>query len=186
MSGTDDFSFVVEILRRRKVGWCVIGGMAVNAYVSPVYTADLDVVVAASDLHAVLEELKAADFRVKEFSYSINVQRRAGPAEKSSHMLMIQFSKAAEFQSFVDRAALHLVLGLDVPVAALADLVQSKLAAWGNPDRRYSKHVKDEADLVRLGELYPEIRILLPAAIQEGLEKQEQTFGNFSNYDPLE
>ncbi len=177
MSGTDDFAFVVEVLRRQRASWCVIGGMAVNTYVSPVYTADLDIVVVTEELPPILEELRAADFRIKHFPHSVNVQRRAGPAGRSSHMLMVQFSTTPEYQSFFEGAELRPVLGMDVPVAGIEDLIRSKLAAWESPDRRYSKHVKDEADLVRLGESYPHIRQLLPVAIQEGLERQDRTRG---------
>ena len=83
VNGTTDFSFVAGTLRRHGAGWCVIGGLAVNSYVTPVYTADLDLVVISTDLEPVLTDLRAADFRVKEFSFSINAQRRAGPDRKS-------------------------------------------------------------------------------------------------------
>ena len=174
MSGTTDFAFVVEVLRRHGAGWCVIGGMAVNAYVRPVYTADLDMVVVAADLAPVLADLRAADFRVKEFPYSINAQRRAGPTERASHMLMVQFSKAEEYQGFVDRAVLRPLLGLDVPVAAPLDLAQGKLSAWGNPLRREAKRSKDESDLLRLGEEFPEVYERLPVELRARLDRQRQ------------
>jgi hypothetical protein len=173
MSGTQDFSFVVETLSRHRAAWCVIGGMAVNAYVSPVYTADLDMVVVAADLPAVLAELAAADFRIKEFPDSVNAQRRAGVAQRASHMLMVHFSKSARYQPFVDRAVLRPILGLYVPVAVLEDVVQGKLWAWSDPDRRLSKHAKEEADLIRLGEVFPQVRSKLPAGIREALERQQ-------------
>lgn len=174
MSGTTDFAFVVEVLRRHGAGWCVIGGMAVNAYVRPVYTADLDMVVVAADLAPVLADLRAADFRIKEFAHSINAQRRAGPAERASHLLMVQFSKAAEYQGFVDRAVLRPLLGLDVPVAAPLDLAQGKLSAWGDPFRREAKRSKDESDLLRLGEEFPDVYERLPLELRARLDRQRQ------------
>ena len=48
MNGTTDFAFIVEVLRRRQADWCVIGGLPVNGYCEPVYTADFDLVVVAS------------------------------------------------------------------------------------------------------------------------------------------
>ena len=157
MGGTTDFAFVVESLRRHGAGWCVIGGMAVNSYVVPVYTADFDLVVVAADLAPILEDLRAADFRIKEFPYSINAQRRAGPTQRTDSMLMVQFSKPGEMQDFVDRAVLRPVLGFDVPVASLPDLVAAKLAAWSEPRRRPNKQRKDELDLLRLAEVYPDV-----------------------------
>lgn len=39
--GGGDFQATVELLERFSVPWCLIGGLAVNAYVEPVYTAEL-------------------------------------------------------------------------------------------------------------------------------------------------
>ena len=168
MGGTTDFTLVVESLRRHGAGWCVIGGMAVNSYVTPVYTADLDLVVVAADLAAVLAYLWAADWRIKEHLYSINAQRRAGPTQRADSMLMVQFSKPEEMQPYVDRAMLRPVLGLDVPVAALPDLVAAKVAAWSEPRRRPNKRRKDELDLLRLAETFPDVvDELLPAMLRQ-------------------
>ena len=157
MSGTTDFAQVVESLRRHGAEFCVIGGMAVNSYVTPVYTVDLDLVVMAADLAPVLDDLRAADWRIKEYPYSINAQRRAGPTERADSMLMVQFSKPEEMQSYVDRAVLRPIFGLDVPVAALPDLVAAKLAAWAEPRRRPNKRRKDELDVLRLAEAFPSV-----------------------------
>jgi hypothetical protein len=157
MSGTTDFAQVIASLRRHGAGFCVIGGMAVNSYVTPVYTVDLDLVVVTAYLAPVLDDLRAADWRVTEFPYSINAQRRAGPAERADSMLMVQFSKPEEMQPYVDRAVLRPILGLDVPVAALPDLVAAKLAAWAEPRRRPNKRRKDELDVLRLAEAFPSV-----------------------------
>ena len=168
MGGTTDFAFVAETLRRHGAGWCVIGGMAVNGYVEPVYTVDLDLVVVTAELEPVLADLRAADFRIKEFPYSVNAQRRVGPTQRTDSLLMVQFSKPAEMQPFVERAELRPILGLDVPVAALPDLVVAKIAAWSEPRRRLTKRVKDELDLLRLAEGYPSVvDPLLPIALRE-------------------
>ena len=163
MSGTTDFAQVVEALRRQSAEFCVIGGMAVNSYVTPVYTVDLDLVVVTAHLAPVLAELRAADWRITEYPYSINAQRRAGPSERTDSLLMVQFSKPEEMQPYIGRAALRPILGLDVPVAALPDLVAAKLAAWAEPRRRPNKRRKDELDLLRLAEAFPsEVDGLLP------------------------
>lgn len=177
MNGTTDFHFVVDCLRRHEADWCVIGGLAVNAYAPPVYTADLDLVVVATDFEAVLADLRAADFRVKEFEFSINAQRRAGPGGSSKSMLMVQFSKVERYRPFVARASLRPVFGMDVPVAALGDLVSSKTAAWIDPTRRESKRAKDESDLLRLGENHAEVISLLPAPLRERLQQQRERGG---------
>lgn len=178
MNGTKDFIFVADTLRRHGAGWCVIGGLAVNAYATAVYTADLDLVVVAADLEPVLADLRAADFRIKEFPFSINAQRRAGRTETSANMLMVQFTKPARYQSFVERAVLKQVFGVDVPVAALEDLVQGKLWAWNDSSRRPSKHAKDESDLFRLGEAHPEVVSMLPTELRAKIENRHFTSDN--------
>ena len=173
VNGTKDFIFVAKTLYRHGAGWCVIGGLAVNAYAAPVYTADLDLVVVTTDLEPVLADLRAADFRVKEFPFSTNAQRRAGRTETSANMLMVQFTKPDRYQSFVERAVLRTIFGIDVPVAALEDLVQGKLWAWNDSTRRPSKHAKDESDLLRLGEAYPEVILMLPMELRTKIEGRQ-------------
>ena len=178
MNGTKDFIFVVETLRRHGAGRCVIGGLAVNAYATPVYTADLALVVITADLEPVLADLRAADFRVKEFPFSANAQRRTGRTETSTNMLMVQFTKPDRYQSFVERAVWRTIFGMDVPVAALEDLVRGKLWAWNDPTRRAGKHLKDGTDLVRLGEACPEVLPMLPAELRVEIEKRRSAGDN--------
>lgn len=168
MNGTTDFAFVVEALRRHGARWCVIGGLAVNAYAEPVYTVDLDLVVIADDLEPILIDLRAADFKIKEFPFSINAQHRGNRLDgQTTNRLMVQFTRPECYQSFVDRAALRPVFGLDVPVASLADLVRGKLWAWSDPARRESKKQKDKLDLMRLAETFPgEVEPLLPEPLR--------------------
>ena len=120
-----------------------------------------------------LAELRAADFRVQEFEFSINAKRRAGPGGNAASMLMVQCSKVPRYQPFIARASLRTIFGVDVPVASLPDVVQGKLWAWSDPTRRESKRSKDESDLLRLGEAHPEIVPMLPGPLRERLERQQ-------------
>jgi hypothetical protein len=52
----------------------------------------------------------------------------------------------------------------------LKDIVQGKVWAWSDQQRRLSKRKKDELDLIRIGEAYPELREKLPAEIVSQLE----------------
>ncbi len=171
VEGTSDLFCVADVLQRHDVSWCLIGGLAINAYVAPVYTADCDLVVVAHGLGSVLADLTAADFRIKEFPFSVNAQRRLKPGEKSTHRLMVQFTRPERYQGFVDRAELRAVFGRDMPVAALPDLVQGKLWAWNDATRRPTKRDKDRFDLLRLAEVYPEVvEPLLPATLRADSE----------------
>ena len=69
--GATDFAELVTVLNRNKP-WCLIGGLAVNCYVEPVYTVDVDLVVVAANLEQIGRELEAARFRVKRFEHSMN------------------------------------------------------------------------------------------------------------------
>ncbi|MEY2502172.1 MAG: hypothetical protein QOI07_2506 [Verrucomicrobiota bacterium] len=160
--GASDFAAVIAILQRHGP-WCLIGGLAVNCYVEPVYTVDADIVVITERTGAIADELAAAGFRVQRFPHSINAKKPQGD-------LNVQFTQDERYQPFVTRATSRQVLGQTVPVAAVRDIVQGKVWAWEDAQRRLSKRKKDELDLIRLGEAYPELRVEMPRAIVAQLE----------------
>lgn len=164
--GATLFSQVVAMLDRHGP-WCLIGGLAVNNYVEPVYTLDADVVIISENLEAIQAELEREGFNVKTFPHSVN-------ATKPGSALSLQFTVAARYQPFIERARPAEVLDCTVPVAALADLVQGKVWAWNDPERRLSKHKKDELDLIRIGEKYRETRKLLPEEIAQQIEDERR------------
>lgn len=171
MEGTSDLFFVADALQRHGAGWCLIDGMAINSYATPIFTTDCDLVVVAADLGPVLADLREADWRIKEFPFSINAQRRLKGNERSTHKLMVQFTRPERYQSFAERAVFREVFGRDLPVACIEDLVQGKLWALADPSRRESKSLKDTLDLLRLAEEYPErVEALLP----DGLRARSQ------------
>lgn len=59
-----------------------------------------------------------------------------------------------------------------VRVACLEDVTQGKLWAWGDPRRRLSKRKKDELDLIRLAEKYPELKSRYPTELREQLDRE--------------
>jgi hypothetical protein len=160
--GASDFATVAEILDRRGP-WCLIGGLAVNCYVEPVYTVDADIVVVAQELEAIADQLAAAGFRIERFAHSLNARKAAGK-------LNVQFTQDPRYQDFLGRAQPREVLGQAVPVADLKDIVQGKVWAWSDKQRRLSKRKKDELDLIRIGEAFPELRQDMPGEIVSQLE----------------
>jgi hypothetical protein len=159
--GLSDLATVLAICQQHG-GYCVIGGLAVNTYVRPVYTMDADIVLASDRLQLVRAELLAAGFAVHEETWSLN-------AQKAGSDLRIQFTKDARYQPFIAGAVPAKVLGCDAMVAALRDVVAGKILAWNDPTRRLSKRKKDEADLIRLAEDHPEVRPLLPEELRRQL-----------------
>ena len=162
-SGSTDFATVVRILNRHS-GWGLIGGLAVNCYVEPVYTLDADIVVVSSDLPEIKDELQHAEFLLEEFPHSLN-------ATMPGSDLRIQFTTDARYQEFLNSTTLHEVLGQKVPVASLENVVRGKVWAWSDDSRRLSKRKKDELDLIRIAEKYPEVRVMMPQTIVQQIEE---------------
>src|SRR5436190_17541374 len=135
-SGSSDFAILVRILNQHGP-WCLIGGLTVNCYVEPVYTLDADIVVVSSELPGIRSDLLSAGFLVEEFKHSLNAQMQGSD-------LRIQLSLDPRYQSFVKQAQISAVLGQQVPVASLQDVVQGKTWAWSDEQCRASKRKKDE------------------------------------------
>ncbi|MBI3680989.1 MAG: hypothetical protein HY235_11400 [Acidobacteria bacterium] len=145
--GATEFSRVLEVCQAFGP-YCLIGGLAVNCYVEPVYTLDADIVLVASGIEAVSEALRAE-----------------GRSE-----LRVQLTTDPRYQVFLDRAETRQVLGVPVRVACLEDVAQGKLWAYGAPERRLSKRKKDELDLIRLGEAYPQLLRIYPDDLRRQLD----------------
>ncbi len=140
--------------------YCLIGGLAVNCYVEPVYTLDADLVMIAASLPALSADLREKGFKTEEHAHSVN-------ATAPGSDLRIQFTTDQRYQAFVARSVEAKVLGIQVRVASLADVTQGKLWAYSDPRRRLSKRKKDELDLIRLAEAYPQLKSLYPGELQE-------------------
>src|SRR5450755_654004 len=149
--GSSDFAEATAILERTG-RWCLIDGLAINCYVEPVYTIDADIVVASENLFRVRDSLAAAGFRFEEFAHSPN-------ASKPGSKLQIQFTQDTRYQDFIGRAGHREILGNFVPVARLEDIMQGKIWAWTDPNRRPTKRKKDELDLMRIAEAFPELQL---------------------------
>jgi hypothetical protein len=158
-SGSSDFAILVRTLNRHGE-WCLIGGLAVNCYVEPVYTLDADIVVVSSELPAIENELISLGFSIQEFPHSLN-------AKMAGSDLRIQFSLDARYQDFLSDTSIMEVLGQPVPVASLANVIRGKIWAWMDQTRRPTKRKKDELDLMRILEAHPVTRDLMPEAIRK-------------------
>jgi hypothetical protein len=159
--GSSDFALLAQILD--KYGrWCLVGGLAVNCYVEPVFTMDADIVVLSSELNAIQAELIARGFSVEEHEHSVNAQMKGS-------QLRIQFTVDQRYQKFLADTKTMDVLGERVPVASLENILRGKI--WSDPARRLSKRKKDELDLIRIAESYPELRDMMPPVIRGQLEE---------------
>jgi len=154
---TDFLTRLIALLAEHRIQYCVLGGQGVNAYVEPVVSLDLDLVIAVDQLPE-CERLLRGEFTVERFTHSLNVSDRGSD-------LRAQIQTDPRYAPFVERASVREVLGLRLPVASLEDLLQGKVWAASDLTRRSSKRQKDLADIARLLEAYPELRDRVPADI---------------------
>lgn len=140
--------------------YCLIGDLAVNRYVEPVYTVDADLVVISATLPALEARLVAEGFKVEQHAHSVN-------ASFPGSDLRIQFTTDERYQDFPARSIEADVLGVKTKVASLRDVAQGKLWEYEDPSRRLSKRKKDELDLIRLAESYPKLLDLYPEALRD-------------------
>jgi len=142
--------------------YCLIGGLAVNCYVDPVYTLDADLVVVSPNLSGLSAQLLKEGFKVEHHPHSVNLQ---APGSE----LRIQFTTDERYQAFLSRSRETEVLGVRAKVACIEDVAHGKLWAYSDPQRRLSKRKKDELDLIRLAEAYPELKSFYPKDLLDQL-----------------
>ena len=160
--GASDFAAAVEIFDRFGP-WCLIGGLAVNCYAEPVYMVDADFVVVAQKMAQIETALTAAAFTLETFPPSVKARR-------SGSKLSLQLTTDPQYQDFPARAERREVLGVSIPVAALADVVRGKIWAWQNQERRLTRRKKAELDLLRLAEAHPRLAGSIPQEIVRQLK----------------
>jgi len=148
-------------LQEHGVRYCVVGGQAVNAYVEPLVSLSLDLVVAVDQLESVAAALPQT-FQVESFPHTLNVGLVGS-------QLRVQIQTDPRYFPFVDRAVSREVLGVTLPVAAVEDVLQGKVWAALDSNRRPSKRKKDLLDIERLLEAYPQLRTRVPQQILDRL-----------------
>jgi len=154
---------LITLLNEHGIRYCVIGGQAVNAYVEPVVTLDLDIAIAVDQLSQAESLLKNV-FRVERFEHSLNVSLAGSD-------LRVQIQMDPRYAAFVGNASEREVLGLKLPVAAMDDVLRGKIWAVQDSTRRASKRQKDLADISRLLESYPHLRPQVPPEVLAQLIK---------------
>ena len=160
---TDVLAALLRILDETGSAYCVVDGLAVNAYAEPLISLDLDVVVAAGDIDKVCETAAAEGFAVERFEHSVNLKSDASD-------FRIQLQTDPRYQEFIPRSEMRDVLGYRMRVAAIGDVVQGKVWAYSDATRRRSKRRKDLLDIARLVETRPELAAQLPDAVRGELE----------------
>ena len=118
----DIIQMLLDILAETRSRYCLIGGLAVNAYVEPVVSLDLDIVAAVEDIEAICKTAEERGFRIERFEHSVNFTSEASD-------LRIQLQTDPRFQEFISDAEPRDVLGYKMKVAKLGDVLLGKVWA---------------------------------------------------------
>jgi hypothetical protein len=161
---SDIIQILLDIIAETASPYCVIGGLAVNAYVEPVVSLDVDIVIAVKKVEATRRAAERRGLRVEPFEHSVNITSLQSD-------LRIQLQTDPRYQEFIPGAELKDVLGYKMFVANLDDVLRGKVWAYADQARRRSKRQKDLADILRIIEIYPQLKAKLPPSLQEELEK---------------
>ncbi len=162
---SDIVQILLDIIAETASPYCIIGGLAVNAYAEPLVSLDIDIVIAVKDVPSTLRAAESRGLKVERFEHSLNI---TSPQSD----LRIQIQTDPRYQEFIPRAELRNVLGYKLYVAGLNDVLRGKVWAYADQTRRRSKRQKDLADIMRIIEIYPRLKVKLPQSLQEELEKE--------------
>jgi len=161
---SDIIQIILDIFSKTGLRYCLIGGLAVNAYVEPVVSLDLDIVPEVEDIGTICKAAKECGLKVEQFEHSVNIT-------SGSSDLRIQLQTDLRYQKFVSIAEDRNVLGYKMKVARLEDVLQGKVWAYMDKTRRKSKRQKDLADIFRIVEKFPQLEESLPQNLREELDK---------------
>jgi hypothetical protein len=162
---SDIVQILLDIIAETASPYCVIGGLAVNAYVEPVVSLDVDIIIAVKDVAVTCRAAERWGLKVEQFEHSLNI---SSPLSD----LRIQLQTDLRYQEFIPRAELRNVLGYKMYVASLEDVLQGKLWAYADQSRRRSKRQKDLADILRIIEKNPKLKVKLPLSLQEEFDTE--------------
>jgi hypothetical protein len=158
----DILQILIDLLNELGTEYCIIGGLAVNAYVEPVVSLDLDLIIAVQDIDKVCKAAAERGLKIEQFEYSVNLT-----SPKSD--LRVQIQKDPRYQAFIRGAQSKPVLGYQLRVAAPQDVIKGKIWAYSDERRRKSKRQKDLADILRLLEAFPELEIHLTDSLRKAI-----------------
>lgn len=154
----DIIQLLLALLKETRSSYCVIGGLAVNAYAEPIISLDLDLVIVADRIESFCRSAQSKGMKVEGFEHSLNLSMKGSD-------LRIQLQTDPRYQAFISRSQKRKVLGYEMVVASLQDVLHGKIWAFSDKARRKSKRQKDLADIMRLVETYPELGKQLPPEI---------------------
>jgi hypothetical protein len=161
---SDIIQLLLDILAETGSKYCLIGGLAVNAYVEPVVSLDLDIVAAVEDVDTICLAAEEHGLKVERFEHSVNITSKGSD-------LRIQLQEDPRYQKFVSGATDRSVLGYTMKVARVEDVLAGKIWAYTDETQQKSKRQKDLADIFRIIEKFPQLKETLPQAVRDEIDK---------------
>jgi len=152
------------------IDYCVIGGIAINAYCEPIVTLDFDCVIISEEIENLRRILKEKGFKVKRYPFTLEVT-----SPYSDIRIHIQLDK--RYQEFLKNAKEKEVLGYKMRVADIKDILIGKIWAYEDETRAPLKREKDLLDIKRIIEKFPELINILPEELRK-LTKRYEESGN--------
>ena len=162
-----EFLSTLEDLR---IDYCVIDGIAINAYCEPIVTLDFDCVIISEEIENLRTILKEKGFKVKRHPFTLEVT-----SPYSDIRIHIQLDK--RYQEFLKNAKEKEVLGYKMRVADIKDILIGKIWAYEDETRAPLKREKDLLDIKRIIEKFPELINILPEELRK-LTKRYEESGN--------
>ena len=153
---------LLRLLHDNNIHYCVIGTVAVSAYVEPLVGLDFDLIITSYQLGR-FEALLASTFIVKRGPRSIEITA-------ADSRLRANVYTESRYAEFVDRAQVRNVFDLNLPVAQLEDVLRAQVWAYLDPSRKLTKRLSNLAEIALLLEKYPKLRPAVPPAILTRLD----------------
>ncbi|MEW6684960.1 MAG: hypothetical protein AB1393_01980 [Candidatus Edwardsbacteria bacterium] len=149
----------LSLLHNERINYCVIGGVAINAYCEPLVTLDFDCVIAKDRIIDLKEKLKSKGFKIKTHPHTYEVTHL-------NSEVRIQIQRDNRYQEFIKGATFCKVLDYRMRVAKKEDLLCGKLWASQDKTRNKLKKEKDMLDIHRLTDKYAELKKLMNKKFQ--------------------
>lgn len=145
---------LLRLLNDNNIQYCVIGGVAVSAFVEPMVSLDFALIITSYQMGR-FESLLASTFIVRRSSRLIEITAAESRLRANVHT-------ESRYAEFVERAEQRVVFDLDLPVARLEDVMRARVWDWQDVSRKATIRMYALADIARLLESYPKLKPLVP------------------------
>jgi hypothetical protein len=157
---SDIFRLLLGIMDSARAPYCAMGGIAIDAHVAQSTSMDIDIVISAANSVALCMKAAEKGLKMERIDRQIYLT-----TPKSA--LRFQLRTDAPCQEFILRAGLKKVLGCDVRLARVEDILADKVRSAQDEFRDKTKRLQDIADISRIVKKHRELMQTLPDAVRK-------------------